>query len=255
MASEVISHAIFASFHLTPPATHRIVLHSAFYSASHSTSHLQPALHPAQHSASHSALRPTSRPALHSTSYPALHSSLHSASRLSCTPHLALHSHPTSHHALHPAPRPPFPSLSLSQVSSSSHRQALPPRHSIFLPSTHFPSPSLHPSLFLSQAPLPRTSPRIPSCPSPCAPTPFLTTHFPSASLHPSLFLSQVPPVDFLVRKKARFTHDMTFFHHDVCGKRFNAHEGSHKMEMIISKDHVAEKPRRGWGLWRHGRP
>ena len=38
----------------------------------------------------------------------------------------------------------------------------------------------------------------------------------------------------------------MTFFHHDVRGKRFNAHEGSHKMEMIISKDHVADNPRRG---------
>ena len=57
------------------------------------------------------------------------------------------------------------------------------------------------------------------------------------------------------MREMARFTHDMTFFHHDVRRKRFNAHEGSHKMEMIISKDHVAEKPRRGWGLWRHGRP
>ena len=57
------------------------------------------------------------------------------------------------------------------------------------------------------------------------------------------------------VSKSGHFTHDMTFFHHDVRGKRFNAHEGSHKMEMIISKDHVAEKPRRGWDLWRHGRP
>lgn len=25
--------------------------------------------------------------------------------------------------------------------------------------------------------------------------------------------------------------------------------------EMTIIKDHVAEKPRRGWKLWRHGRP
>ena len=38
----------------------------------------------------------------------------------------------------------------------------------------------------------------------------------------------------------------MTFFHHDVHGKRFNAHGESHNMEMTISKDHVAEKPRRG---------
>ncbi len=25
--------------------------------------------------------------------------------------------------------------------------------------------------------------------------------------------------------------------------------------EMTIIKDHVSEKPRRGWDLWRHGRP
>ena len=48
------------------------------------------------------------------------------------------------------------------------------------------------------------------------------------------------------MREMARFTHDITFFHHDVRGKRFNAHEESHNMEMIISKDHVAEAPRRG---------
>ena len=36
-----------------------------------------------------------------------------------------------------------------------------------FFPSTNFPSAYLHPSLFLSQAPSPRTSPRIPSCPAP----------------------------------------------------------------------------------------
>ena len=48
------------------------------------------------------------------------------------------------------------------------------------------------------------------------------------------------------VSKSGHFTHNMTFFHHDVRGKRFNAHEESHNMEMIISKDHVAEKPQRG---------
>ena len=57
------------------------------------------------------------------------------------------------------------------------------------------------------------------------------------------------------VRKNARFTHDMTNFGHDVRGKRFNTHMELHCMEMIISKGHVAEKPGRGWGLWRHGRP
>ena len=48
------------------------------------------------------------------------------------------------------------------------------------------------------------------------------------------------------VSKSGHFTHDMTFFHHDVRGKRFNTHGKLHCMEMIISKDHVAEKPRRG---------
>ena len=61
MASEVISHAIFASSHLTPPRT-----------ALSSTPPPTSAFHSAQHSASHSALRPTSRPALLSTSLPAL---------------------------------------------------------------------------------------------------------------------------------------------------------------------------------------
>ena len=57
------------------------------------------------------------------------------------------------------------------------------------------------------------------------------------------------------MRKKAGFTHDMTIFQLDVRGKRFNAHERLQIMEMTISKDHVTEKPRRGWDLWRHGRP
>ena len=53
---------------------------------------------------------------------------------------------------------------------------------------------------------------------------------------------------DLLVRKNARFTHDRMNFHHDVRGKRFNAHGESHNMEKTISKDHVAEKPRAGGG-------
>ena len=57
------------------------------------------------------------------------------------------------------------------------------------------------------------------------------------------------------VSKSGLFTHDMTFFHHDVRGKRFNTHGELHCMEMTIIKNHVAEKPRRGWDLWRHGRP
>ena len=221
MASEVISHAIFAFSHFTPPRT------APYYT-------------------------PPSTPRF------ALHLALH------FTPHLALHSHPTPHHALHPAPRPTFPSLSLSQA---------PPSKSLHLPPVHpFPI-RVSPSLSVPQ-PSPFTPYFTPHPIMPCALTPIphhpFPSHFfapqdsfsqvpPSTSLHlspvhqfpirvspPSVFLSQVPPVDFLVRKKARFTHDMTFFHHDVRGKRFNAHEGSHKMEMIISKDHVAEKPRRG---------
>ncbi len=49
-----------------------------------------------------------------------------------------------------------------------------------------------------------------------------------------------------VVSKSGHFTHDMTFFHHDVRRKRFNTHRESHCMEMNISKGHVAEKPRRG---------
>lgn len=49
--------------------------------------------------------------------------------------------------------------------------------------------------------------------------------------------------------EKARFTHDITFFDYDARRKRFNTHRELHYMEMIISKVHVAEKPRRGsWG-------
>ena len=50
------------------------------------------------------------------------------------------------------------------------------------------------------------------------------------------------------VSKSGHFTHDLTFIHHDVRGKRFNTHEESHNMEMTVSKDHVAEKPGRGVG-------
>lgn len=102
----MISHAIFASSHLTSPhlTPHRIVFHSA--------SHLQPLTLPF---ALHLAPRFTPHTSLHS----------HPASRLSCTPH------PAPHHALHPAPRPPFPSLSISQVSSSSRPPISHPRLSI----------------------------------------------------------------------------------------------------------------------------
>ncbi len=60
--------------------------------------------------------------------------------------------------------------------------------------------------------------------------------------------LVRLAPEDLLVRKNARFTHDMMNFHHDVREKRFNTHGESHDMEKTISKDHVAEKPRAGVG-------
>ena len=49
-----------------------------------------------------------------------------------------------------------------------------------------------------------------------------------------------------LVRAKTFSAHVAFNFGHDVRGKRFNTHGKLHCMEMIISKDHVAEKPRRG---------
>ena len=56
--------------------------------------------------------------------------------------------------------------------------------------------------------------------------------------------LVRLAPEYLPVRKNARFTHDRMNFRHDVRRKRFNAHGESHIMEMSISKDHVAEKPR-----------
>ena len=73
--------------------------------------------------------------------------------------------------------------------------------------------------------------------------------------LHPRPGWSSECDSQLGVSKSGHFTHDLTFIHHDVRGKRFNTHEESHNMEMTISKDHVAEKPGRGWDLWRHGRP
>lgn len=119
MASEVISHAIFASSHPTPPRT--------------APSYTPP-----------------------STPRFALHLALH------FTTHLALHSHPTPHHALHPAPRPPFPSLSLSQVSSSSRPPISHPRLSIPLCSSAKPlHPVLHPASHHALHPDPHSPPPI----------------------------------------------------------------------------------------------
>ena len=92
------------------------------------------------------------------------------------------------------------------------------------IPHRPFPSHFFAPQDSLNQVP-PSTSLHLP----PVHP-------FPIRVSPPSVFLSQAPPVDFLVRKKARFTHDMTFFHHDVRRKRFSAHEESHNMEMSSVK-------------------
>lgn len=116
MASEVISHAIFASSHPTSPRT-------ALSSTPPPTPRFAPHL--------------TLHLAMHFTPHPTLH----------FTPHPTLHSHPTLHHALHPAPRPPFPSLSLCQVSSSSRPPISRPRLSIPLCSSAKPlHPVLHPA-------------------------------------------------------------------------------------------------------------
>ena len=206
----MISHAIFASSHLTPPRT-----------APSSTPPSTPRF--ALHLALHLALHFTPHPTRHSTLHPTLRSP---APTPRFAPHLALHSHPTPHHALHPAPRPPFPSLSLSQVSSSSRPPISHPRLStlrVLQPSPFTPYFTPHPIMPFTL----RTDP-IPHHPFPShffAPQDSLSPVPPSTSLHllpvhqfpirvspPSVFLSQVPPVDFLVRKKARFTHDMTFF-------------------------------------------
>ena len=168
------------------------------------------------------------------------------------TPPSSLHFNPHSimPFTLRPDPIPhhPFPSHFFAPQDSLSQ---VPPSKSLHLPPVHpFPirvSPS---SVFLCQAPSPcaltpfhtahfhRTSllPRIPLAKSlPPSHSIFLpSANFPSASLHPPCY--SAPPVDFLVRKKARLTHGMTFFHHDVRGKRFNTHGASHNMEMSSVK-------------------
>ena len=120
MASEVISHAIFASSHptplrtassSTPPPTPRFAPHLAL--------HFTP--HPTLHSASHSALHPPRTPSCPSPCAP--------------TPFHTTHFHRTS--LLHRIP-----------LAKS-------------LPSTHFPSASLHPSMFLSQVPSPSIPPEL----------------------------------------------------------------------------------------------
>ena len=103
----------------------------------------------------------------------------------------------------------------------------------------------------------------IPYAGIPYAGIPYRLKRFPGTKpynkyiwFHLKRFLGTKPlNIRRVVSKSCPFTHDMTFLLHDVRGKRFNAHGKLHCMEMTISKDHVAGKPRRGWSLGRHGRP
>lgn len=143
----MISHAIFASSHLTPPRT-------ALSSTPPPTSSLS--LCPSPYISPRASLHiPPCTPTQHSTLHPTLRSP---APTPRFAPHLALHSHPTPHHALHPAPRPPFPSLSLSQVSSSSRPPISHPRLSIPLCSSAKP---LHPASHHALRPDPHSPPPI----------------------------------------------------------------------------------------------
>lgn len=162
MASEVISHAIFASFHLTSRhaphcLTLRLLLRASLHISPCTSLHISPctSLHippcTPLFTLLCAALHPP-RTALSSTPPPTPRSA----------PHLALHSHPTPHHALHPAPRPPFPSLSFSQVSSSSRPPISHPRLSIPLCSSAKPlHPVLHPASHHALRPDPHSPPPI----------------------------------------------------------------------------------------------
>lgn len=133
------------------------------------------------------------------------------------------------------------PRTALSSTPPSTPRFA--PHLALHFTPLHIPpcTPTQHPIMRFTQHLDPHSHP-YPSAKSLLPPV----RQFPIRVSPPSVSLSQVPPADFLVRKKARFTHDMTFFRHDVRGKRFNAHGESHNMEMTIIKNHVAEKPGRG---------
>lgn len=160
----MISHAIFASSHPTSPAPQCLPLR------------LPPrtSLHISPRASLHI---PPGTPTRHSTLHPTLRSP---APTPRFAPHLALHSHPTPHHALHPAPRPPFSSLSLSQVSSSSRPPISHPRFSILRvpqPSPFTPYFTPHPIMHFTL----RTDP-IPHHP------------FPSHFFAPQDSFSQVPP-------------------------------------------------------------
>lgn len=156
MASEVISHAIFASSppalaalpHRLAPRPHPRALTSSLHSSPHSsprispcalTSPLCPSPHP-DHASRHAL-----HPAVPLRPDHASHSTLH--------PHPTLYHIPTFTHippCAPPTSRPrhvhatPFPSHFFAPQDSLRQVPLL-PHHSIFLPSTNFPSASLHP--------------------------------------------------------------------------------------------------------------
>lgn len=126
------------------------------------------------------------------------------------TQHLDPHSHPyPSAKSLlppaHPFPIRVSPSLSVPQPSPFTPHPIMPCALPPPIPHHPFPSHFFAPQDSFSQVP-PSTSLHL----SP-------VRQFPIRVSPPSVFLSQVPPVDFLVRKKARFTHDMTFFFATTC--------------------------------------
>ena len=133
MASEVISHAIFASSPPIPPhpAPHRLPLRLPPRASLHispcTSLHIQPctppSIPPELHSASH--------PALHPAQHSASHSALHPPRTASCPSPCA----PTPFHTTHFHRTSLLPRIPLAK--------SLLPSHSIFLPSANFPSACL----------------------------------------------------------------------------------------------------------------
>ena len=131
MASEVISHAIFASSHPIPPhpAPHRLPLRLPPRAALRLSLCSSPCLPPG----TPLCIPPELHPAPCTPLFTLLCLALHPPSTPSCPSPCAPTPFPTAHfHRTSLLPRIPL-------------AKSLPPRHSIFLPSTHFPSASLHP--------------------------------------------------------------------------------------------------------------
>ena len=122
----MISHAIFASSHLTPPRT-------ALSSTPPSTSRLSLCPSPCLPPGTPLCIPPELHPAPCTPLFTLLCVALHPPSTPSCPSPCALTPFPTAHfHRTSLLPRIPL-------------AKPLTPSHSIFLPSTHFPSASLYP--------------------------------------------------------------------------------------------------------------